>query len=445
MKNTYHIKGMHCKSCEILLESAIKNLNGVKQVDVSHKEHLATVYSDFPISEERISETVKECGYEIVKDHEEAKVHTGKKNSFDDYMEIAIISVLILFLAFVLGKLEIARYFPDIGNDAGIAIAFVLGLVASVSTCLVLLGGIVMSLGEMYPVQEEVRHPFLAKAKPHIYFHIGRIGGFIILGGLLGLIGSKINYSISFTGYLTMVVALVMFYIGLQILKIVPNISKLGFHLPKFLSNKIHTLRGSNHYFAPVLIGVLTFFLPCGFTQSMQLAAVASQSFLSGALIMGAFAVGTMPVLISLGIGSTFAKERNFSVFNKFIGVIIVFFAFYSFNSGLILSGSSFNLKFWESKNTASAVIQDDVQIVKMNVDYGYDPSEFKIKKDIPVRFIINGVNVSGCSRGFVIPSLGIQKTLSEGENIVEFTPKKSGILPFSCSMGMISGRFIVE
>lgn len=70
-----------------------------------------------------------------------------------------------------------------------------------------------------------------------------------------------------------------MFYIGLHILNIVPSITRFGFHLPKKLTTKIDDLQQKESPFIPAIIGVLTFFLPCGFTQSMQLAAVASGSF----------------------------------------------------------------------------------------------------------------------------------------------------------------------
>ena len=177
----------------------------------------------------------------------------------------------------------------------------------------------------------------------------------MFLGGLLGSIGSKINYSLSFTGYLTVVIALIMFYIGLQILGIVPNITKLGFHLPKIFSRKIDDIDGNGSHFAPVLLGILTFFLPCGFTQSMQLAAVVSSSFITGALIMGFFALGTLPVLFSVGLGSTYAKKERMRLFNQIIGVVILFFAFYSFNSGLVLAGSPVTIDFWNKVGGTSA------------------------------------------------------------------------------------------
>ena len=444
-KTKLHVDGMHCASCEMLLEKELRKIKGVYRCHASHKKGEVDIEYKGDLLQREIQKAVNRCGYQAVGKRKKNKKQISHKNTFNDYLEIAMITVGVIAGVFLLNKIEIARFFPDFGSQVNIAIALILGVVASVSTCLALVGGIVLSFGSMYPVSKNNRHPFLSRTLPHLYFHVGRIGGFALLGGILGLIGSKINYSVSFTGYLTIVIAVVMIYIGLQILGLVPNITKLGFHLPKGLSQKIDTLQGSNHALAPILIGVLTFFLPCGFTQTMQLAAVTSQNFFTGALIMGAFAIGTMPALLSIGVGSTYAQKGDFNFFNKLIGVVIIFFAFYSLNSGLVLSGSSFTLNFWKSPNTAhAAVISGDTQIVKMDVDWVFKPNEFKIKKGVPVRWDINGINVSGCSNEVVIPKLNIRKKINKGSNIVEFTPTEEGIIPFSCWMGMLNGRFIV-
>ena len=122
---------------------------------------------------------------------------------------------------------------------------------------------------------------------------------------------------------------------------------------------------------------------------------------------------------------------------------IIIFFAIYSLNSGFVLTGG--NLTFWETgKNIEATAVSGDVQIVKMDVDWTFKPNEFKIKKGIPVRWEITGINVSGCSNEVVIPKLGLNKKINKGLNVLEFTPEKEGILPFSCWMGMIGGKFIV-
>jgi uncharacterized protein len=443
-KTTIYIQGMHCASCEIILEKELKKIEGIDWCNVSHKKGTAKIKYSGEKPMQKIQETIGKCGYEIA-DGQKTTKPVKAKNSFDDYMSILMTFVLIGLIAWFLKKLELSRFLPDIGDNMNLFIALLLGIVASLSTCLALTGGLVMSFSSVYKPEEDKKHKFLAKANPHIYFHIGRIGGFALLGGLLGAIGSKINYSTTFTGYITIFIAMVMLYIGLQILNITPSITKLGFHLPKAFSKKIHSLEGNNHHLAPILIGALTFFLPCGFTQSMQLAAVGSQSFIQGALIMGIFAIGTMPVLLSIGIGSTYAQDREFKSFKKIIGVIIIFFAIYSLNSGLILSGSKISLNQLPSSGSGEIVETiDGKQIVKMDVDWSFVQDTFKVKKGVPVRWEINGINLSGCSNEIVIPELKIRKKLSKGINIVEFTPEKSGTLPFSCWMGMLGGKFIV-
>ena len=117
----------------------------------------------------------------------------------------------------------------------------------------------------------------------------------------------------------------------------------------------------------------------------------------------------------------------------------------YSFNSGLVLAGSSFTLDFWKNTSSATnAVISNNEQIVQMTVDWNFSPTEFKVVKNIPVRWEINGINISGCSNEIVIPKLNIRQKIQKGLNVINFTPTQEGILPFSCWMGMLNGRFII-
>jgi len=136
---------------------------------------------------------------------------------------------------------------------------------------------------------------------------------------------------------------------------------------------------------------------------------------------MGAFAIGTLPVLFGIGMGASYApaglseRAKNEQVshcsskysegtktllFKKIVGVLIIFFALYSINSGLILSGSKYSLSVTHPpKNIQEAPSKEivntkgeaeEVQIVQMDVDYVFFPTVFRIKKDIPVRWEIN-------------------------------------------------------
>ncbi|MFC1655806.1 sulfite exporter TauE/SafE family protein [Patescibacteria group bacterium] len=443
MNPTIHIKGMYCASCELILEKELMKVESISKCEISHRKGTLNVECEGKVPYKDIKKIVQKCGYHIVKKDEEK--YEKKKNNLDDYAQIFVIFFGVAAIAYLLQRLEITRFFPEFGSNAGIFVALLLGVVASLSTCLILVGGIVLSFGNMYQVKEDAKHPWVSRSLPHIYFHIGRIVGFAILGGILGLIGSKINYSLSFTGYLTIVVAIIMLYIGLQIIDIVPSITKLGFHLPKGLSKKINSLEEKNHPLTPMLIGVLTFLLPCGFTQSMQVTAIASGSFFTGALIMGAFAIGTFPALFSLGLGSSYAKKSKFKFVNRLIGVIVIIFAVYSLNSGLVLSGSNFTLDFWnKGGDGVESFVEDGVQVIKMDVDWGFEPNEFVVKKGVPVRWEIEGINISGCSNEIAIPRLDMSKKIEKGINIVEFTPEETGVIPFTCWMGMLGGKFIV-
>lgn len=450
MKKTFQISGMHCVSCEMLLEKELKEIGEIKKCKASHKTGTLEIKGKY-IPLIKIEEAVTHCGYKLVDETEKEEIQ-GKRFAFEDFLQITLILIVLLLLISLFSKIEITKFFPDIDENIGIAVAFLLGIVASVSTCLAMTGGIVMSFSSEYSVQKNKIHPFLHRALPQFYFHIGRIGGFALLGGLLGSLGSTVNYSPAVTGYLTVFVAVVMFYVGLHILNLVPSITHFGFHLPKRLSHRIHTLQEKEHPLIPLLIGGLTFFLPCGFTQSMQLAAVASGSFWTGTLIMSFFALGTAPVLFSVGIGSSYAQNQNFSFIKKVIGVLIVFFGLYSFNSGLVLAGSNFTLDFWSRETAQESVIGDEavnqktVQTVRMDVNYSFQQTEFRVKKGIPVHWEINAIRTTGCTDEVIIPRLGISTgKLRPGINILEFTPLEEGVLPFSCWMGMQGGKFIVE
>lgn len=444
MKKTYKINGMHCVSCEINIQDQLKNIPGIEDTKVSHKTGVLEINTSDKYNEYLLKEAVAKLGFSIGDKSENKNKQTSL---FKNIAQTVLIFLGVWLVFFVITSFEIANLVPSSENNTSLLAALLIGIVASLSTCLALTGGIIMGFSAKTKI-EEGKSVIFTRAKPQILFHIGRLGGFFLLGGLLGLFGELINFSLSAMAILVFAVSLVMFYLGLNIMGLVPNITSLGFHLPKGLALKIKKYETAEHALAPVLIGALTFFLPCGFTQSMQLAAIASGSFLGGAMTMTFFALGTLPVLFAVGFGSSYAQIEKFSILKKVIGSVIIFFALYSFNNALVLSGSAYTLTMFtatESEAKQEALINQDEQVIRMDIDYTFKQREFKIVKDIPVRWEINAINLTGCSNEVIIPRLGLTTgKLKDGINILEFTPTQSGILPFSCWMGMISGRFIV-
>jgi plastocyanin domain-containing protein len=93
--------------------------------------------------------------------------------------------------------------------------------------------------------------------------------------------------------------------------------------------------------------------------------------------------------------------------------------------------------------NTATT---GDIQNVKLSVsgaNYILTPST--LKKDVPVRMVADMATLRGCSRSVVISAFGVRKSLTEGDNIITFTPTQSGTFRIACSMNMYTGTFTVE
>jgi copper chaperone CopZ/uncharacterized membrane protein YagU involved in acid resistance len=94
---------------------------------------------------------------------------------------------------------------------------------------------------------------------------------------------------------------------------------------------------------------------------------------------------------------------------------------------------------------TAAEVI-NGVQTVQLSVQgTNYYPNPIVVKKDIPVRLVADVNNMPGCSKSIIIPEFNIRKTVTTGDNLIEFTPNKSGTFQFSCSMGMFRGQIVVQ
>lgn len=54
-------------------------------------------------------------------------------------------------------------------------------------------------------------------------------------------------------------------------------------------------------------------------------------------------------------------------------------------------------------------------------------------------------MNPYSCASQLTAPSIGVSKQLEQGENVIEFISPASGIIRFSCSMGMYSGKIIID
>lgn len=448
---------MHCASCEKLLEGEFKNIPGVQDVKVDRKANTADIFFEETEPDfEKIKNTAEKYGYTASGEKlSKKKSEVKDKASWQDWLNAGLIVLVILFLYRLFQNTGFINAISVKKTAISYGVAFLIGLVASVSSCLAVVGSVVIAFSEKY--QSDKKSFYEGAVRPNLFFHVGRLATFLILGGIFGAVGGELNISGNFISIYTIAIAAVMGWLGLNILGLVPSLAAVGIRMPKKLSQRWERLRQSEHKAAPFLLGGLTFFLPCGFTQSVQIFALASGSFLTGGLSLFFFALGTLPILLLIGVATSWTKNRRFAVFQKVAGVLIILFAMFTLNSGLALRGVNTNVISSNNGKNESEIRNDPPQaqnqtaaqgeqVVEMKVtSSGFEPNVLKVKQGVVVKWVINGVNVSGCTRTIIIPSLNISKNLRYGENIVQFTPSKRGEIPFSCGMGMVRGKFVVE
>lgn len=443
------ILGTHCASCEVLIERKFKKIDGVKKVHVNHATGRADISCTRTPSLQEFDDSIHSDGYSVISWNGQsaaAKHVSAHMNTQADYVHMGQILLIIIASYYLLKQFDFLPNF-SISDHMSYGLIFLIGLVAAVSSCIAVVGGLLLALAgkynELHPEQSGIE-----KFKPHIYFNLGRIAGYMVFGGIVGALGSVLTLSPQLNGFLMIFVSIVMLLLGFQLLNLFPRLRKLSPTMPKFISHKIHDLSTRDSRGAPAILGALTFFLPCGFTQALQLYVLASGDWRIGALTMMVFALGTMPALLSLSALSSFAKGAFQKKFLRFAGVLIVLLGAYNINNGLALAGYNLNISSVLSfgtnteQATAPAVqIVDGKQVVNMTVKgYEYFPSTFTIVAGVPVEWRVDGRLAAGCGRVIVMPSLGLSKYLSTDEiSVITFTPTETGVIPFNCSMGMMT------
>jgi uncharacterized protein len=246
---------------------------------------------------------------------------------------------------------------------------------------------------------------------------------------------------------LTLIASVVMVLLGLQMLKLLPVLTRFLPTMPKAFSHFIHDLAERDANGGAFVLGAATFFLPCGFTQALQLYVLAKGSFAVGALTMLAFSLGTLPALLSLSALSSLATGGFQRHFLKFAGAAVIVLGIANVQYGLVLTGSAMTATPVAATNvpTEAAPSQqaaaDDKQIVVMRIDgFSYIPNQFTVKQGIPVEWRIDASEAAACGRFLLAPGLGIRKVLSDrSTTMISFIPQQAGTFGFNCGMGMMT------
>lgn len=327
---TFHVNGMHCNSCVLLTESELSEVSEVSQVKASLKNNSVAVTGEFgDRSQEQVASelttVLQPHGYSLSLQKEKHVVN------WSDFKIAFPIAAGFIALYIVLQKLGIVNLVN--ASEVSYGTAFVIGLIASVSTCMAVVGGVVLSMSANFAKGGDT-------IRPQVLFHVGRLLTFFVLGGVIGILGSSFQLGGTGTFILNMIVVVVLLILGINLLDVFPWMKRLQPSLPNFLGKKLQKVKNVNHTLTPFLVGVITFVLPCGFTQSMQIYTLTTGSFTAGALTMFSYALGTLPVLALLSFSSAkFYKKAQSGVFFKTAGLVVIFFGLLNLVGGLTVFG----------------------------------------------------------------------------------------------------------
>ncbi len=357
-------------------------------------------------------------------------------------------------LALALGGLLTCLGLFQTGLAAGISLgffsAFTIGLVAASSSCIAVSGGLLLAVTAKYSENSPARAAGGKRLTPVLLFVAGRVFSYAVFGGVIGYIGKNIALSSTVSGILMLAAALIMLFLGLDMLRLLPkSIKKIIPQMPAFIARPIFHAKASGRTISTMLLGAGTFFLPCGFTQALQVYALSSGSFTAGAIVLGGFALGTAPALIGLGWFAGTWKGSSGRFFFRLAGAAVVILGLINISNAYNLIGLPAISFGAPAARVLSDAVPNDGQTQTVNMVIGvdgYSPDSFTLRAGMPTHWAIDATRASGCQMSIVSRQLNLQKFLTVGENTIDFTaPSESGIYKFSCPMGMYRGQFIVQ
>ena len=446
------VQGMYCASCEQIIAAELSRLEGVEEVEVSLRRKRAGIrlLDQAPIPNlAALNQVLASHGYVLLSPtvNTEGITPSGPvcelpatRTSFLSRLGQAFLALVgvVLFLRLIWTPLS--HLVPTLTGQASVLALIGFGVVASLSTCLASTGAFLLA----YATQRSAKSDLL-------WLHVGRLVMFVVGGAVLGMVGSLWSLSSRWSGVMSIGLGIGFLLVGLHLLNLSPSLASFGLHLPSAWHRSLDRFSKRQGRFASFLVGAVTFILPCGFTQTAQTLALASGSATRGALFLGAFALGTLPTLLGVTFfGSAAAlKQRALRLMS---GAILVLFAITQVDGGLTVLGAPLTIegavtRLWTTAITSvmPTPVEAQEQVVRMTVAYGtFSPNRFVIRRGIPVRWEVKGLDISGCASTLIAPTLGLRQDLILGSNTISFTPKEKGEIPFSCSMGMIRGSFTV-
>ncbi|MFH1456218.1 MAG: sulfite exporter TauE/SafE family protein [archaeon] len=430
-------RGTTCNNCAEIIKDQALQIEGVKDVDFNYSTETGSVTFDANKTNiDTILYKIEEKGYTCTIGVEGTK---NKWNTIFGWI-FALIGIIVAGY-FILHFIE-GINLPEISANMGYGLLFVVGLLTGFH-CVSMCGGFVVSYTAKHAQEGTKSH------KSHLMYGAGKIVSYTVIGAMFGLLGSIIAFTPMMRGVAGLLAGLFLILFGLKMLNFIPILRKIQFKTPKFIAKFVGEKQKDS---SPLVIGLLNgLMIACGPLQAIYIMAAGTGSMVEGAKLLFVFALGTLPVMLGFGYFASYLSNKMTNKILKASGVVVIILGLLMMNNGLTLTGTGYDFNSITGNAIATssdnvAVMNGDYQEIKMEVDRsGWTPDRFVLRKDVPVKWIINGEEINGCNNAIQVPKLGLNFDIEEGEQVIEFTPTEEGTITWSCWMGMIPGVFIVS
>ena len=185
-----------------------------------------------------------------------------------------------------------------------------------------------------------------------LVYNSGRVFTYFIIGGLFGLLGNGIALA-GFQQTLSIIVGLIMIF---SVLLPFFNVKQL--RLPSFnlwlgrVKGEMGQRFGKSSTLNLFMIGLLNGLLPCGLVYMAVAGAIAMANPIEGGLFMSIFGLGTIPLMLALGVYGNQLQRNYLTSIKKFVPVFMIIIG-----SLFVLRGMNLGIPYVSPQLEASANI----------------------------------------------------------------------------------------
>lgn len=227
-------------------------------------------------------------------------------------------------------------------------------LLGSVGHCIGMCGGFIVTYttAKIRPEQSK-----FSQAAYHLFYNLGRVSTYTLLGAAFGLFGSLWNISPLVRAIMFAIAGVMMILMGLSFAGKLKFLTSIEYPITrqawfkKIFTSQLKSATPMSFY----TLGLLNGLFPCGLVYTMLVTAATTQSALWGAIVMAIFGIFTIPTLFSFAFAvGLFSQTRFRSLMIQFAALTIIIFG------GWTLMKAYKQFDYW--KNTSMAQQLKDAQ-----------------------------------------------------------------------------------